>query len=488
MKNWLLHIIYIGVLGMLIVSCNQDDMVQQPSDGTINVTFTLAMNASHSRALPDFTEEQGNIYENMIDAGGLQVLFYSSDLSTCMGKVENISIFKTGENYIYTFVGDLKLDKANFKENTNTISSCKVMVFANCPEVTTNTNLSDGLVYSFDNGTSFLNGNTNIPMWGVASFYDLTLAPGVYTNLGTIYILRALAKVEVIMSDAAATEFNLNSVLLKNNYNTTGRCLPKSFADASVTTDMDTDAKLFNAASSTATGTLAFKQGETNHWILYLPEYDNSTNPSYIATDITTKAGEPVGLKDPNIYFKVYNDGIATSESFNITRNYHYRYIIDKVNTGSELSLICNAQPWTINEESWDYSDNVSIQSEGLMKWNENTIDGTPTTDAQVKMKYNTVAECTFKIDTPSEATWYASLIPVEGDFDAFQFADGVSSGEVGKPATLKIKVTNNEVTHNNKAKLQIVARTKDGRTIHVQNLLGTGYAPETQYTLVQTY
>lgn len=485
MKNWLLHIIYIGVLGMLIVSCNQDDMVQQPSDGTINVTFTLAMNASHSRALPDFTEEQGNRYENMIDAGGLQVLFYSSDLSTCMGKVENISIFKTGGNYIYTFVGDLKLDKANFKENTNTISSCKVMVFANCPEVTTNTNLSDGLVYSFDNGTSFLNGNTNIPMWGVASFYDLTLAPGVYTNLGTIYILRALAKVEVIMSDAAATEFNLNSVLLKNNYNTTGRCLPKSYADASVTTDMDTDAKLFNAASSTATGTLAFKQGETNHWILYLPEYDNSTNPSYIATDITTKAGEPVGLKDPNIYFKVYNDGIATSESFNITRNYHYRYIIDKVNTGSELSLTCNAQPWTINEESWDYTQQVSIQEGGKIVWNPSSIKKEDD-EAQIFMEYKTIAECSFTIDTPIGGVWYASLIPVSGNYDAFDF-EGEHSGEVGKQATLRIKATQDDnLTDTNMAQLQIVVKTKDGRTITVNNLLPSKYSAD-KYTLVQT-
>ena len=84
MKKWLLHIMLVGVLSMLAASCSQDDVMQQANDDVINVTFTLMMSDPNSRALENHitSENQGNAYENRIDAGGLQVLFYSTDLRT----------------------------------------------------------------------------------------------------------------------------------------------------------------------------------------------------------------------------------------------------------------------------------------------------------------------------------------------------------------------------------------------------------------------
>ena len=87
MKKWLLYIIYICVLGMLMGSCSNclDEDTSSLATDKISVTFTLAMNATSSRAI--ITDETGNSYENQIDADGLQVLFYDANGTKCLGKV-----------------------------------------------------------------------------------------------------------------------------------------------------------------------------------------------------------------------------------------------------------------------------------------------------------------------------------------------------------------------------------------------------------------
>ena len=250
MKKWILHILlFVSLIGTLATSCSQDDVVQQADDDVINVTFTLMMSDPKSRALDDYV--QGNVYENRIDAGGLQVLFYSTDLEKCYGKVENISLFKTNASHIYRFVGDLKVSGVS----ASAPLACKVMVFANCPNVTTTTPLAT-LEYVY-NADSFKNESTNIPMWGVATFGNngtsdarLSLVPGEEEDLGTIYLLRSMAKVEVVMGEEAAKKYDLANVTLKGGYHTKGLCLPKSYNSASVTRDMDTSAEMFNVTNN----------------------------------------------------------------------------------------------------------------------------------------------------------------------------------------------------------------------------------------------
>ena len=91
---------------------------------------------------------------------------------------------------------------------------------------------------------------------------------------------------------------------------------------------------------------------------------------------------------------------------------------------------------------------------------------------------------CTFELSTPVDGTWQASLIPVGGQVDAFEFV-GANTGTIGTGlTTLTIKAKYDKVyNENNAAKLRIVVRTKDGRTL-VANLSGSDQFEE--YTLVQ--
>lgn len=164
------------------------------------------------------------------------------------------------------------------------------------------------------------------------------------------------------------------------------------------------------------------------------------------------------------------------------------RNIIDKIycwvnENGTALELTLAVQPWNTNEESWNYTETVTVKEEGIIKWTDGSCN--IRNEAEVYMIYATTAECTFTIDTPVGGTWHASLIPVSGNYDAFAF-EGEASGEVGKPATLRIKTAQDDVTENSKAELQIVVRTIDGRTIVVNNLLGES-STKTRYTLVQS-
>ena len=194
---------------------------------------------------------------------------------------------------------------------------------------------------------------------------------------------------------------------------------------------------------------------------------------------LTDKGGNQVQLSEPYLYFKSYE----TDQVFDVVRNRHYRYIINKVENGGVLELTYTVSPWNSNEEIWDYTETVTVKEEGTIKWTDGSCN--IRNEAEVYMIYATIAECTFTIDTPVGSTWYASLIPVSGSYDAFAF-EGEASGEVGKPATLRIRTTQDDVTENSMAELQIVVRTIDGRTIVVNNLLGES-STKSRYTLVQS-
>jgi hypothetical protein len=131
------------------------------------------------------------------------------------------------------------------------------------------------------------------------------------------------------------------------------------------------------------------------------------------------------------------------------------------------------------------------------IQWHDNTISHLDEHTGEVLLFNNTSrpAECYFKIDAPQGATWIASLIPVAGHSDAFEFVDPKSesgkglkslSGNVGEIGIIKVRVKNaTDQTDTNKAKLRIVVKTaNDGQTIVVENLCpGHDY---NEYTLVQ--
>lgn len=352
MKKWLLHYIYISVLGVLAASCSNyldEDTPSSTATDKINVTFTLAMNATSSRAAT--TDETGSSYDNRIDADGLQVLFYNADGNECLGKVENIKVFRSTESEnIYQFMGNLTI------ENTGdyTLASCKVMVFANTKtEVNARTNPAE-LTFDYE-AEGFRNETVNIPMWGVASFTDLRLAPGTNTDLGIIYLLRATAKTEVILSENSASKYKLAKVHI-NRYYKKGFCLPNGYANLANTQDI-TDGNAYNpyTVGQTIANGADFLKKDGDNYIFYMAEYNNEdTEMPKIEIEITDGENKPITLKDPTIYFKDY----ATDTPFNVVRNFHYIFsvTIKEDQSGNiKTDILSEIEPWGVSDVSSDY-------------------------------------------------------------------------------------------------------------------------------------
>lgn len=172
------------------------------------------------------------------------------------------------------------------------------------------------------------------------------------------------------------------------------------------------------------------------------------------------------------------------------------RYSYELVFTDKEITLTCQVLPWNRKEIVLDFTEVVVVSDK--IQWHDNTISHLDEHTGEVLLfnDQNKPAECYFKIDAPQGATWVASLVPVAGNSDAFEFVDPKSgavvtspSGNVGEIGIIKVRVTNaTDQTDTNKAKLRIVVKTaasaQDGEVIVVENLCpGHDY---NEYTLVQ--
>lgn len=339
MKKWLLHIMLISVLGILAASCNQiiDDPIGDCDldKEKVQITFTLSMKAAapDSRTWgTDYNPNNiGNEFENQIDLDNLQVLVFNG--TTFEGKVNILAYWKVAEN-IYEFRGELP--NAQIDKNIE----YKVMVFANCPDVDGNTDLTN-LSFVF-HGTGA--DTEYIPMWGVKTT-NFTLER--FQDLGQINVLRAMAKVEVNLSDALEG-YTLEKVQLNaNKYNIDGFCLPTGYTGATNTEGMGLEA-VFNPKNSDTTapsGTVALefeKIAKTNTCYIYIPEYLttlDADNPSMTVT-----------LMDPNSNIKTYPlefkyySGTNEGTSYNIVRNHYYQYTITSV--GKTLGFTADIYSW----------------------------------------------------------------------------------------------------------------------------------------------
>lgn len=172
------------------------------------------------------------------------------------------------------------------------------------------------------------------------------------------------------------------------------------------------------------------------------------------------------------------------------------RYSYELVFTDKEITLTCEVLPWNKKEIVLDFTEVVVVSDK--IQWHDNTISHLDEHTGEVLLfnDKNKPAECYFKIDAPQGARWIASLVPVAGKTDAFEFVDPNTgdvvdspSGNVGEIGKIKVRVKNaTDQTDTNKAKLRIVVSTaasaQDGEVIVVENLCpGHDY---NEYTLVQ--
>lgn len=314
MKTTSLHIAFAALLSLLLLaSCsrNGEVAVAEGEEGKVYVTLTLSINGEEvgSRATwnsEQDTDEEGVGWENKID--DLQILIYDEN-DTYVGTVEDL--FTSNSQYVGTLNG------TNWQSGTY-----KFVVLANF--TTNNTDLADLASITYNQNAEY------IPMWGVLKSY-FNFAAGERTDIGSIDLLRAMAKVEVSFSDDFPTdEYTIGDITL-SPYNTQGYCVPAGYASVETTGALDREeagaAYSFNPLTSVSTSSLTFTE-ENGKYYIYLPEYENTeTNAAKIKVTVN---GETYELE-----FKDYENGAPKEGTqYDIVRNHIYRYTITGVNDG----------------------------------------------------------------------------------------------------------------------------------------------------------
>ena len=342
MKTTSLHIAFAALLSLLLLaSCSRNDevAVAEGGKGKVYVTLTLSINGEEvgSRATwnpEQDTDEEGVGWENKID--DLQILIYDAN-NNYVGKVEDLIQLLDGR-----YSGTLSSD-AEWTGNTN----YKIMAFANCPSIDNPSNIST-LDYTRAN-VSY------IPMWGVTTTtFDLT--PGESDDIGSIDLLRAMAKVEVNFAESFPSDYEIGAITI-SPYNTQGYCLPAGYESVETTGALDREeagtAYSFNPlAASASTSSLTFTE-ENGKYYIYLPEYENTeTNAAKIKVTVN---GEPYELE-----FKDYENGAPKEGTqYDIVRNHIYRYTITGVNDG-KLVIKYKAMLWELVTSEIGYTASIS--------------------------------------------------------------------------------------------------------------------------------
>lgn len=403
MTNRLAHILLsLLAVALTIVSCISDREVctdSSQSDDKVQVKFTIAMDNATTSTRGSWDSdikangEKGDYYENTIEMGKFQVLVYNSSDNKYIGKVNKTSyIRETGtSNNLYSVIGDLSIDKSDL--NTDQTLDCFMVVLANYDNesspTTDNTiaDLQSTYSYDHDNIEKTYTATTTdtkkyIPIWGV-KHVKVSLKAGSSTDIGEIYMLRAMAKVQLSLDAAFAASYTIVSAKLTDS-NNQGYVVPttgETFYSSTISTEnygtkqLDAD-NCFNVLAKTETtaieanfwqeyewntnGTIGDKVA--NRYIIYVPEYKQGSTPATIKVTLRP-SGETTADKDKEyeIELKKYDtNGNATGNALNLVRNSIYKYNITGIE-GEKLNVTFAVAEWeqVTSQIGWDAQNGV---------------------------------------------------------------------------------------------------------------------------------
>ena len=326
------------------MSCGFDDGYdnEDQNDDAVRVAFRMSYANGNTRAANEGWDDydpkdDGTAYENAINTEQLQIKVCDEN-GTIIGDVENVIAINNGTdtNPDYSITGTWenaadKLSKAK-----------KIMVFANCgTNLATQDNIPT-LAFNKADATQY------IPMWGVTTLTN-ELVVGKSNNLGTIYLLRSLAKVKVKLADGMkARKYSLGAMQL-NNYNTSGYTLPLTYNTVASTAAIRFGNSLH--ANSSWAQSITMTNNDDESIMLYIPEYDNinaATDRKATISLQLMRDGEEEG--NYTLHFCNYTTEGApdAASTYNIQRNHYYEYTVGR--TDDQVKIVLNVKEWNLRQ------------------------------------------------------------------------------------------------------------------------------------------
>lgn len=342
----------ITLLALLLGGCTAADDGPADTGNAVTVTFSVVTPrpnhaANNSRATwgDPYLPDAGNDFDNLLLRDQLKVVITDNSCTKeiavtnllCAGSAESDS------EVSYDFIGRIATADIN---DLKSLTDGKLHIMANAgPSARLAADAE--LVPAANQPDESFNG---IPMWGVATVDFSGLKQNERFDAGKVELLRAIAKIEIIIdTDAADKQEDINIITAIrsatiNRRNTKGYLLPGGWADAKVTRDVAKGQEPPRVNDSPA-GPAAFTpSADRKSVVFYLPECLNTAeNELYVSLNYESAAGT---AETDNIYFCNYNSsGKPDRESkYDIRRNHLYRFIVRR--NGNEIAVSADVVPY----------------------------------------------------------------------------------------------------------------------------------------------
>ena len=415
--------IMISIAGFALVSCHSVwESGDCPSfDELHSVNFVLAIDSSNiTRATwndAEASDELGTSFENRIRPSSLRVEIYTP-ANEYVGQVESLiywPISEDGSRYQFSGKVPVALLEHASELAVGAKPEYKFMVFANAA-----TGHNAEIKYGWDD-IDMTSGA--IPMWGVKQVDLSSLLNRRVQELGEITLLRAVAKVEVIIDEALA-DCQIESASI-NYHNREGYALPAGWDSVTSTIGLGRDVA-FRSLRSVHTSPHQLVEAEVGRkFVIYLPEYDNTLFADYeakISVDVNYNS-QSLSFPDA-LQFRSYSGGRPTGSVANIVRNTIYRFRITQVKSGG-LMLNYEVAEWQ-RSDSWAWEQHFDYPNyHNPVLPDTATRDGDSSNDifpSQPEMYYTAPNEpgaivteqgafsCWFQMLSPQGQTWLPTL------------------------------------------------------------------------------
>lgn len=376
MKPDIIHSIAVCLAAFALpfmVACSSQEESLPEVERNIQAVFTLDLGDAanrKTRATPtDGEYDPGSGLENFIDLTKKNFRCYLFGLdNNFVNALEVAGIYNLGES---KYSIRLRLKDTEAIRNALT-TGCRFVFLANwgsyidpIPGMTIEEYCSSSVAkFEFSQQKTQLSETNLIPMYGVKEFED-----GVpdfkdgkeVSDIGTLYLLRAYAKVDVnvIFKDFADSEqLKVTSVQLTHS-SSKGYKAPANVTKQSdyVTGSWLTDYTPVNIPDDATDISLALTKDEsTGHYIAYVPEYRNVNEQkkpvdsrSQIKIDVTIGDVAAGGREVEGLVDFCYSDtpptGVTPGQHFDIARNNWYKF--DVTVKGKEIDWTVDVIPFT---------------------------------------------------------------------------------------------------------------------------------------------
>lgn len=306
----------------------------------------------NSRATPSGNYYPGEGVENYIDLespmrSNLKVILYDLN-DNLLGEMTDLIVtpldsYDSSKRYHIEGATTADISTGRFK----------VMVLANWPSYPETPDMESVFACQFEFSGELPSKERPIPFYGIRAVEFSGVKPGVTVNIGTIHLLRALAKIEVTYNDQSG-QWNLSDIFM-TSYNKRGLCAPAVRNQSDYVKDdwnRDYLDRVYVPSEPGRDENLFFHEVESGRrWLLYMPEYCNSMSGAPMSRICVDFENESAGRH----YIELRDPAVSDVVSTDIKRNVWYKVAITKLHGDAELKITVDVQPYASVELDPDF-------------------------------------------------------------------------------------------------------------------------------------